>query len=149
MNTNWAKILVFSVISLALGVVIGMLLAGRCMDRGHCRGGGCAMEASCHGGGAGCMRGGGAACMHGAGGGACCKGGMMGRDGHHGDMHVKGIVKDLEKADFQGDTTITIEGGTVNVKRTGDKVEVRVEMEKGEGTEEVMEVEKVLEKNDH
>lgn len=122
MNTNWAKILLFSLISFALGFAICCLC---------CLGGGCHSGGSCEmgmGGGHGsaCAHGGGGACMHGGEGkAACCKGG-------HGDAHsddgIHTIVSGLEAANFQGDTTIAIEGGTVNVQRTGDKMEVKVEM---------------------
>ncbi len=64
--------------------------------------------------------------MHGgAGKGACCKGGHS--EGH-GDANVHAVIMGLKDANFQGDTTIAIEGGTVNVQRTGDKMEVKVEM---------------------
>lgn len=34
----------------------------------------------------------------------------------------------LVARNFQGDTTVAIDGGTVNVKRTGEKMEVKVEL---------------------
>ena len=58
---------------------------------------------------------------------SCCKGGHG--EGHaHGDAGVHAVIDGLKASNFQGDTTITIDGGTVNVKRTGDKMEVKVEM---------------------
>ena len=38
------------------------------------------------------------------------------------------IIDGLKEKNFQGDTTISIDGGTVHVTRTGDKMEVKVEM---------------------
>lgn len=48
--------------------------------------------------------------------------------GGHGEDKAHIIIEDLKAKNFQGDTTITIEGGTVHVKRTGDQMEVKVEM---------------------
>ncbi|HRP00256.1 MAG TPA: hypothetical protein PLN54_12540 [Flavobacteriales bacterium] len=137
MNTNWAKILLFSLLSFALGVILCLLLCGRCGGGACGQGGHCGRESACMHGGHGHGHGGacGGACMGqcggackgacgGATGAACCKG------GGHGEGPAHGIVKQLEAAGFQGDTTIAIEGGTVNVKRTGERTEVRVEMEK-------------------
>jgi hypothetical protein len=130
MNTNWAKILLFSLLSFALGVILCLLLCGRCGGGACGNGGHCGREGACmHGahGHGGMMGHGGGACQGahgGAGGAACCKG------GDHGEGQAHGIVKQLEAAGFQGDTTIAIEGGTVNVKRTGERTEVRVDMEK-------------------
>lgn len=53
----------------------------------------------------------------------------MGHGEGHDDHGVHAIVKDLEAANFQGDTTITIPGGSVNVVRTGDKIEVKVNVQ--------------------
>lgn len=155
MNTNWAKILLFSLLSFALGFIICCLTCGSCHRGGDCHGG---KEASCHGGMSMCDHGGsccsgensrcekegcdhkmGAACCkgHQEGKMACCKGGHgMG----HGDAEpgseagpsVQVIVKELEGANFQGDTTIAIEGGTVSVSRTGDSTMVKVEMREKE-----------------
>jgi len=58
---------------------------------------------------------------------ACCKGG---HHGHHAgagtDAAVEDIVLRLKEGDFEGDTTIAINGGTVNVRRNGERMEVRV-----------------------
>ncbi|MBK8499481.1 MAG: hypothetical protein IPL52_11870 [Flavobacteriales bacterium] len=136
MNTNWSKILLFTLLGFALGFAICCLTCGRCS-----RGGG-----DCHGGMSMCDHGG--SCCSGEGsrcdkegcdhkmGAACCKGHQEGRmacckGGHgmgHGDGNVKVIVADLEKAGFQGDTTIAIAGGTVHVSRMGDSTQVKVEM---------------------
>lgn len=40
------------------------------------------------------------------------------------------MVKEIEAGGFEGDTTLTIEGGKVNVHREGDRTEVNVTMEK-------------------
>lgn len=61
---------------------------------------------------------------------ACCKGGGHGMG--HGDDNVHVIVKELEGSNFQGDTTISIDGGTVIVHRMGDSTTVKVEMKKEE-----------------
>jgi hypothetical protein len=119
MNTNWSKILLFSLLFLVLGAVIGHMITYHMM-RG-CHHGGCGMKESCgHGGGM----------HHGSGKGSCCAGGSHGHgEGRgHDDHGVHVIVHQLEEANFQGDTTIAIDGGSVNVKREGDKTEVRVEV---------------------
>jgi len=127
MNTNWAKILLFSLLSFALGVILCLLLCGRC--GGECgMKGGCGKGASCTqaGMGHGNCHGGNGACMGKA---ACCSKSMgLDMPGRAGDEQSQRIVKELEAADFQGDTTIAIQGGAVNVKRTGDRTEVRVEI---------------------
>ncbi|MBK6542746.1 MAG: hypothetical protein IPG10_15990 [Flavobacteriales bacterium] len=148
MNTNWSKILLFSLLSFALGFVICCLCCRMC-GGGSCHRGGCGNEMSCGQGAAACAHGsegkgscckgghGAAACAHGGEGmGACCKGGHGGKD--HG---VHAIVKGLEGSDFQGDTTISIPGGTVNVNRVGDKMEVKVEMQDSTGKEMSLEIE--------
>lgn len=134
MNTNWAKILLFSLLSFALGVILCLLLCGRCGGGACGKGDHCGRASACMHGGQG--HGGSCSGMMGHCGGACkgaCGGGMdldHHKGGAHGDGPAHGIVKQLEAADFQGDTTIAIDGGTVNVKRTGERIEVRVEMEK-------------------
>ena len=143
MNTNWSKILLFSLLSFALG----FLIARTCCGGGGCHksGGACHGESRCeHGGGccaesgtcdkAGCDHTMGGACckggMHGEVKGACCKGEHEGGSGPMGmgedNVHV--IIDGLKEKNFQGDTTISIDGGSVHVTRTGDKMEVRVEM---------------------
>ncbi|MBP7407751.1 MAG: hypothetical protein KA941_03245 [Flavobacteriales bacterium] len=142
MNTNWAKILLFSLLSFALGMILCCLLCHRCGGGGNCHGGGCGKEMNCHGGMSMCEHGG--SCCSGEGshcdkggcdhkmGASCCKGGGhgMGHGMGHGDENVRVIVKELEGSNFQGDTTISIDGGEVNVSRTGDSTTVRVEMKK-------------------
>lgn len=114
MNTNWAKILLFTLI----GFGLGYLVARSCSDRG-CDRGGCGGEVFCHGAaGHGCAH-------HGAMASCCSKG----HAGHEVDGVARNIVKELEARDFQGDTMVMIDGGTVRVSRDGDKIEVKVEME--------------------
>lgn len=126
MNSPWIKILVFGLL-----FAIGGFLIGRSCG-GHCGKGECGRVASCHGN---------ATCAHGEGctkeeckkGDSCCKGGHgeghgHGHGEHHGDTEVHTIIDGLKASNFQGDTTITVDGGTVKVKRTGDQMEVKVEM---------------------
>lgn len=141
MNTNWSKILLFSLISFALGVIICCL----CCQM-WCGGGGCGRHGSCgrgemsmHGGHGDmdCCKGEGHGMegMHG-GKGSCCKGMMEeGEKGScckgmadHGDADVEVVLEKIKSANFQGDTVVAIEGGTVNIHREGDKMEVKVEM---------------------
>ena len=124
MNTNWAKIQLFSLLSFALGVVMCCLVCHHCGGGGCERGGGCGDEKSCHGGMGECSHHGGGEKA------ACCKGGGHGMG--HGDDNVHVIVKELEGSNFQGDTTISIDGGTVIVHRMGDSTTVKVEMKKEE-----------------
>ena len=51
------------------------------------------------------------------------------------NTEVQAIVKGLEAAKFQGDTTVQIDGGTVKVSRMGDSTMVRVEMREVEEEE--------------
>ena len=144
MNTNWSKILLFSLLSFALG----FLVARTCCGGGGCHKGDttCHGESRCAEGGTCDKAGGdhpvgGACCkgeMHGEGKGACCKGG-------HGEMSVGAdkvhvIIDGLKEKNFQGDTTITIEGGTVNIKRTGEEMEVKVLMSDSVKVEKTVEV---------
>ncbi len=151
MNNPWLKILVFGLLFGIGGFLIGRCCGGGC---GHDRGGchkemSCCKDGQCEHGGSCCKEGGKcdkagcdhAAMMGGHGGKACCMGGhgSMGSckggkgpgmcSAHdEGDDKVHAVIDGLKASNFQGDTTITIEGGTVNVKRTGDKMEVKVEM---------------------
>ncbi len=130
MNTNWSKILLFSLLSFALGFLICCCCCGRgCHRHGGCDGErGCEMREGCeHGGmkgdcckgGMGDMKGG---CMHGDMKGRCCK-----MDSHC-EERTHTIIKGLEASNFQGDTTIKDDGATIHVSRHGDKMEVKVEM---------------------
>ena len=155
MNNPWLKILVFG---LLFG--IGGFLIGRCCGGGGCHkgGGACHGQSMCDHGGACCSEGGGqcdkegcdhkmggACCkgdMHAEGKGACCKSGQEGDHGHvgMGEDKVHVIIDGLKEKNFQGDTTISIDGGTVNIKRTGDKMEVKVEMKDSVTVEKTVEV---------
>jgi hypothetical protein len=124
MNTNWAKVLLFSLLSFALGFLICCMCCGRCSG-GGCQHGGC--DVGMH-----CARGA-SSCGHGHGGKACCKGGMHHNDAAEhgvldGNAEVNRIAKDLERSGFIGDTTISIDGGTVRVMRNPDNTKVQVEM---------------------
>jgi hypothetical protein len=141
MNSPWVKLLLVALLFTAIGFFVGRhggMCCGvnGCGDRGSCHAkAGCdhadAKGGSCCKGGHGEAHGsckGGHADEHG-GGKSCCKGGDAHDRGHgHGDAHVHTIIDGLKSSNFQGDTTITIDGGTVNVKRTGDQMEVKVEM---------------------
>jgi hypothetical protein len=138
MTTNWSKILLFSLLSFALGFLVARTCchegacdkgAAECHGKSMCDHGGacCSGEGTCdkagcdHKMGGACCKGGG----HGEGKGACCKGGHGHMDA---DDQVHVIIDGLKEKNFQGDTTIAIDGGTVHVNRSGDKMEVKVEM---------------------
>lgn len=74
MNTNWAKILLFTLLGFALGWIMSCLMCAPCMGRGDCGGGGCHGKSECRAE---------ASCGHGGGHGkkACCNGGK--------DMHME------------------------------------------------------------
>ena len=148
MNTNWSKILVFGLLFGIAGFFIG-----RFTTHGHGERGGCHKQLACcdkdgnceHGG--TCCKPGGtcskADCDHADKmgehhGKACCKGSHGAGEGHRkeqgtnpGDAEADAIVKQLEEADFMGDTTIAIKGGEVRVLRSADNISVHVDM-KGE-----------------
>lgn len=141
MNTNWSKILVFSLLFGLAGFFIGRCCSKGCgPDRGGChkqmaccdKDGNCAHGGSCCKAGGQCEK---AGCDHATmmdgQGKACCKGGH-GDGGHHGSGtsdEAEAIVQRLKDADFQGDTTIAIQGGTMQVIRNGDKCQVRVNVQ--------------------
>ncbi len=126
MNTNWSKILLFILLSFALGFLVAHCCMRHCGHRGGCGGErGCEMREGCeHGGMKGdCCKGGHEGCEHGEmKGGKCCTMDM------HGNDKVHTICEGLEAKNFQGDTTIKVEGGTVDISRHGDKMEVKVQM---------------------
>jgi hypothetical protein len=68
MSTNWAKVLLFTLLGFALGWIMSCLLCAPCMGRGDCSG-----NAACHAA---------ASCGHGAAMGRCCKPGA-----HHDHPH--------------------------------------------------------------
>ena len=84
---------------------------------------------ACCGGGHGDMGG----CKSGKGPGMCSAHG-------EGEDNVHTVIDGLKASNFQGDTTINIQGGTVNVKRTGEKMEVKVEMRDSVQMERTVEV---------
>ncbi|HEX2618207.1 MAG TPA: hypothetical protein VHL57_11740 [Flavobacteriales bacterium] len=134
MNTNWTKILLFSLLFAAIGFILGRVCGHGCGSGGCERG-----QAECHGksmcahGGSCCTEGGHcdqAGCDHQMGG-ACCK--MDGHGGGHGDHHghsdpdVQGMVHKLRESGYQGDTVLTYPDCTVKVGIHGDKTMVEVE----------------------
>ncbi|MCB0763389.1 MAG: hypothetical protein KDB84_01695 [Flavobacteriales bacterium] len=123
MNTNWAKVLLFSLIGFALGFLVCRTTCNSGRDRGAC-------EREHHGGHAACAKGDGR---------SCCQAGPGKAMEHPGDAQADAIVKDLEKAGFMGDTTIAIHGGKVRVVRSTDNLSVHVDME-GEAVEKDVEV---------
>lgn len=141
MNSPWVRLLLIALVCGAIGFFLGRTTRG-C---GGCSKGraSCHAEASCgHGGGHGASCHGGGACCKGGGhgGDGCCKGKASCEHGGHGEHHghamhgghgedkVHVVIQDLKAKNFQGDTTVAIEGGTVQVKRTGEQMEVKVEM---------------------
>ncbi|MBL7951837.1 MAG: hypothetical protein JNM62_08955 [Flavobacteriales bacterium] len=142
MNTNWSKILVFGLLFGIAGFFIGRCSGKGCgPDRGACHKpmACCDKDGNCEHGGTCCKPGGQcdkqgcdhAAMMEGHGK-ACCKGGHGHghRAGQHpADSEAEAFVQRLKEAGFEGDTTLTIAGGTVNVVRKGDHTEVRVNVQ--------------------
>ena len=62
-----------------------------------------------------------------------------------GSEDVQVIVKSLEGDDFKGDTTIAIEGGEIQISRNGEEMEVEVEItDDGEGRVEKKVIKKVI-----
>ncbi|MEM7162036.1 MAG: hypothetical protein AAF487_06280 [Bacteroidota bacterium] len=53
-----------------------------------------------------------------------------------GSEDVEVIVKSFEGDDFKGDTTVAIEGGEIQISRSGDEIEVEVEIS-DDGTERI------------
>lgn len=70
MSTNWAKVLLFTLLGFALGWIMSCLMCAPCMGRSGCGDQACHAEA---------------ACGHGAAKGRCCK--MGAADEQHGHAH--------------------------------------------------------------
>ncbi len=154
MNTNWYKIALFCLVSFLLGWAVSHFCCrggchrggSECHGQSMCEhGGGCCSEGGGHCDKEGCDHKMGGACCKGDGHGHGCKGDCQGRcdgsckgacgggghaccKGGNAEDKIHVIIDGLKEKNFQGDTTISIEGGTVNVTRTGDKMEVKVEM---------------------
>ncbi|MBL8001027.1 MAG: hypothetical protein JNL05_03610, partial [Flavobacteriales bacterium] len=152
MNNPWLKTLVFSLLFGAVGFLLGRHCGHGCgRDRGHCeKAAGCQGESACEHGGGCCTEGGKcdmaecdhAGAMAGAGmGGACCKGHGMGHGGGHGEKacckgmghgaaeaEAQAAVDRIKASGFQGDTTVKITGGHVNIGLHGDDVKVMIEL---------------------
>ena len=142
MNPNRYKTLFFCLLSFLLGWAVSHFCCRGGCHQGGCEKGGmeCHGKSMCEHGGGCCTEGshcsmancdhkmggdcckGGHGMMHGGMKGGCCKMGMGG------DEKVHVILDGLKEKNFQGDTVIAIDGGTVNVSRRGDKMEVKVEM---------------------
>lgn len=125
MNTNWAKILLFTLLGFALGHIVTYLCMCRCGQHGghECHAGACGQAVD----------------------GACCPAHGHGGKGHggHGQGHeerVSEIVHGLKASGFQGDTTIQDGGAIVRIGIHGEKTEVRVEMSDSVVVEKTVEV---------
>lgn len=136
MNSPWMKLLLVALLFTIGGFFIGRHWGGcshGCGDTGHGHGSTQCMhgEGDGHGGKSCCKSGHDEGMGHGEGGGkACCKshGNGHGEGQDDADSQTQVIIKGLKDADFQGDTTIAIDGGTVHVKRDGQKINVQVDM---------------------
>jgi len=146
MNTNWSKILLFSLLGFALGWLIC------CFTCRGCHGSGCERDGRCEKGGM-CAHGEGACdgsrCkgMKGHGGKDCCKGMSAGEGkgacckammGHGNNVEV--VIEKIKASNFQGDTTVAIDGGTVKIHKEGDQLKVEVEMKDSASAEKTVEV---------
>ena len=152
MKTNWTKLLVVCLLVGLAGFFLGRWCAGSCGNKGaacHRPMACCDKDGNCEHGGTCCKPGGQctkADCDHAAmmegHGKACCKGGHHGHHAHHGGTGAEAAVEDivlrLKEGDFEGDTTIAINGGTVNVIRNGERMEVRVNVADSLKNEEVV-----------
>ena len=109
MKSNWTQILVFTILALVLGFIMGRVTGGpghkkmeKRMMMKHMEGEHPDME----------WKEGGA---H----------GML----FKGEDNVKVVVESLEDSDFEGDTTIVIPSGEIKISRSNGEMEVQVEME--------------------
>ncbi len=118
MNTNWAKILLFSLIGFALGFLVCRTCCGG--RGGSERGTSCSSGNSCGHGGERKA--------------ACCRNGkghghaVAYKGEHPGDAEADAISARLEAAGFMGDTTISIAGGEVHVVRSANNTSVHVDI---------------------
>ena len=53
-----------------------------------------------------------------------------------GDAEAHAIVKKIKASNFEGDTTVAIEGGTIKIHKEGDQMKVQVELSDSTRTEE-------------
>lgn len=125
MNTNWTKVLLFSLLFGAVGFILGRMCGHGCGERQGCERGAmeCHGKSMCEHGGGCCTEGGHcdkAGCDHEMGA-ACCK------KGGPGDPDVQGMVHQLRASGYQGDTVLTYPDCTVKVGIHGDKTLVEVE----------------------
>jgi hypothetical protein len=118
MKENWFAISIFSVIFGILGYLLGM--CGSCCAPQNC----CSSSQQCSSQQACCA----------PSGAACCAGGENVFIHKHDGDAAHAIIHELEMADFVGDTTITIDGMTINMTKSEDgDIDVQVEMEEGHG----------------
>src|SRR5262245_16622816 len=120
--TNWYKIALFCLLSFLLGWFVGRHLCGG--HHGGCHEGGMCHEGGCEQGGKDCCKGEGHGDMHGEhmSGGKCC---VEGEEGGR-EEKIHAIIHGIKDSNFQGDTTVKIEDGSVHISRHGDKMEVKV-----------------------
>ena len=120
MKNNWTQILVFGIIFLILGFLLGRITGKKPHMEKHriMMSDGENMWVDKHG-------------DH-----------MIMMEGDGGEEMI--IVRELENSNFQGDTTIAIEGGEIKITKDGDEMNVEVELtEEREGDGDVdKEVEK-------
>lgn len=142
MNSNWSKILLFSLLSFVLGWLVCCFCCGGHRgcgwhDEGCEKGGMCmhgeGMGGCCKGEGEGCMHGGKGSCCKGEGHGGCAHGEMEGKKGAcckmgHGDDAAHATIEKIKASNFEGDTTVMVEGGTVKIHKHGEDFKVEVEM---------------------
>ncbi|NND78168.1 MAG: hypothetical protein HKN39_08295 [Flavobacteriales bacterium] len=112
MKGEWTKVLVFGIIFLILGFLLGRITGHK----------GPRMHKGMHGENVWIEKGGETMMF---------KGG----DGEH-----TVIIKELSDSSFEGDTTISIDGGEIKIIKNGDEMEVEVEMseeimQEGDGKE--------------
>ena len=122
MKENWFAISIFSVIFGILGYLLGMCgtccnTQSLCNTDQQCS----SQQSCCPSSAASCSAAGENVFIH--------------KHGRHDEVHE--IIHELEMEDFTGDTTITIEGGTIQMTKTVDgDVDVKVEMEERHGSPE-------------
>jgi hypothetical protein len=50
------------------------------------------------------------------------------------------VIESIKASDFEGDTTVAIEGGTVKIHKVGDEFKVQVELKDSTTVEKTVEV---------
>lgn len=118
MKNNWTQILVFGIIFLILGFLLGRITGKKPQMEKHriMMSDGENMWVDKHG-------------DH-----------MIMMDGDGGEEMI--IVKELENSNFEGDTTIAIEGGEIKISKKGDEMNVEVELSEESESDEEKDLEK-------